>query len=128
MTDIDQKIETHLAALVAEAYPDLEEDQVLYIFGQGRFDFARSNRRGSSGGHVTGTDNIVVTVQIHHAEKLNRYALIARAYRKRVDLGDGDKPLRELAEWRFRDYVEATHLKVHEFIFNFNYEVSHAVS
>lgn len=129
MTTIDEKIETHVLALIAEAYPEVETDEVIFVFSRGQFDFRTGYRREAGGSrHIVGTDRIETQIQIQTAEKLNRYAMISRLPPVRVDLGDGETAFRRLAEWRQFDYVEAVGMKAIQFTITFDYEVCHAVA
>lgn len=126
---IDEKIEAHLAAIVAAAYPGIDPDQALYFFSEGQFDFRTGYRQAPGGGrNIIGTDNIVATVQIQNTTKLDRYAMISRLYPARVDLGDGYAARRVLLAWRQKDYVASIEMEAVEFQISFTYEVNYATS
>lgn len=124
---IDDAIETHLRELLAVAYPDVNEDQILILFPSAILDFSQGHRRAPGGGHILGSETITVHVVVAAEEKLDRVSLLRLLKRQNVVLshnGNTWTALQEYQRCEQRDYLEAIQMKGTMFVVNYTHGVS----
>ncbi|MBW2066893.1 MAG: hypothetical protein JRJ03_18440 [Deltaproteobacteria bacterium] len=123
MTAVDDAIEEHVRAKVQEAYPDLEEDQVIVKFPEARANFTRPhNMRDNSGKWAVCEETVTCMVAIASEDKLNRATLIRKLPRKTYQLG-GYKVLQEYQRAVNADLVEVINMKGLVFYISYTYVV-----
>lgn len=124
---IDDAIDTHVRALLAEAYPAVTEDQILVLFPSASLDFSQGHRRAPGGGHIIGAETITVHAVVATEDKVDRVALIRLLKRQNVSLShDGETwtALQEFQRTEQRDYVEAAQMKGTMFVINYTHGIS----
>ena len=123
MSAIDDAIEEHVRAKVQEAYPELEEDQVIVKFPEARAAFSRShNMRDNSGKWAICEETLTCMVIIASEEKLDRTLLIRKLPRKTYQLG-GFKVLQEYQRAVSADLVEVINMKGLIFYISYTYVI-----
>lgn len=124
---IDDAIDTHIRALLAEAYPSIGEDQVLVLFPSASLDYGGGYRRAPAGGHIVGTETITVNVVVATEDKIDRTALIRLLKRQNVSLthdGETWTALQEYERTEHRDNLAVVDMKGVMFVINYTHEVS----
>jgi len=118
--NIDEAIEAHLRAFVAEAYPALTDDNVVVRIDSGDFKKETMYRDES-----LGEETAEVQLAIRSDDKLDRHALIrlVSAVEDEIDLA-GANATREYYRFEAKDYIEAIGTKGLVFYFRFIYDLA----
>lgn len=86
---IDELIENHVRIRIREAYPDLEENQIIVQFPDARITFSEShNKRNNDGKWAVCQETVTCMISIASEKKLDRALLIRKLPRKIYQFGD----------------------------------------
>lgn len=86
---IDDLVEAHVLARLQEAYPGLDEDQVVIQIRDVKFDHATSYRGSPDRAkHALGQESMEVVAAVENKTKLDRAAFIKLVPRTLITMGD----------------------------------------
>ena len=125
---IEERLEAYIMARLAEAYPEIDPDQVIVRFPDGSVDYS-----GSMAKHDLCDETLQASIVVASTGALDRLRFLRAFPRKTIRLdaagavaADGEEIRQKYTGHRFRDNVELSGFKGTEFKIEFTRRIKEA--